>query len=140
MVEKTPVAVAVSFESSFLLDQLCDLFACSREAMVGQLIGQEYERCKHMSTQACPWHISDSAIRDYLAIAGNDDREGARIALEAAAIDAITSEREGQRKPAPQQNGALRYRGPKPRRLVLYVQPTTKPPTLVAVSAGGRSA
>ena len=74
-----------------------------------------------------------------MAIAGCDALT-AEAALEAAAVDAATAEDEGRRIPQRQANGALRYRGPSSRRLVLFVQQpqaSADTPTLVAVSRGG---
>ena len=121
------------------LDELCELLGTTREQVLTSLIEQAHTERAHLATDACPWTISRQAISDYMAIAGCDALT-ADAALEAAAVDAATAENEGRRAPQRQANGALRYRGPQPRRLVLFVQEpqaSADTPTLVAVSRGG---
>lgn len=88
-----------------------------------------------------PWYISVAAVRDYLWITGQSDAtdgpifEGAEQALIEQAIATMAS----QRSPAILASGALRYRGPKPRRLSLIISASPlgagDRPALIAVQA-----
>ena len=134
------IALELTMRTVGRLDELCQLLSTSREQLVGSLIERAYTRRAHLVTESCPWEISRRAIGDYTRIVGDPDEVLAEAALEAASVDAVCAERAGRRQPARQANGALAYRGPKPRRLVLYVQApqaSADRPTLVSVSFGG---
>lgn len=91
-----------------------------------------------------PWYITAAAVRDYLAITGQDpDAEGdvfdrASDALVTIAIATVASDRQ----PTPTDSGALRYRGPRPLRLRLIVTAAVRSegglPQLVTVLPGDR--
>lgn len=129
------------------LDELADVTAATPDMIAEAAITEYYRSRRHLVVAECPWHITDAARRDYLRDRGlpvtRDQLEAATDVLEAAAVDAVRAEREGVRRPVPQESGALRYRGPQPLRLSLYVTPPTvdQPlPQLVHVRAnsGGR--
>jgi hypothetical protein len=74
------------------------------------------------------WYVTPSAVRDLLAIQGEPVHlesgpawDAAVAELEAAVTYAVEGEAEGRRVPQRLASGALRYRGPKPRRLSLVV-------------------
>jgi hypothetical protein len=78
-----------------------------------------------------PWYITPSAIEDYCRIVQRD-ADDARDDLAQMAQETIQS----SRIPRPGDNGSIRYRGPKPLRLVLVVRPASKigeVPVLIAV-------
>lgn len=95
-----------------------------------------------MSPARGPWYISARAVRDYLALRGRPvvdegpafDR--AAVELQRMAEETVASGRE----PKQMDSGALRYRGPKPLRLMLLVVPTPREegdlPQLVRVLPG----
>ena len=70
-----------------------------------------------------PWYISAAAVRDYLWLMGRPDcTDGPAFdAAEAELIAIAEATVASGRTPATLQSGALRYRGPKPRRLMLIV-------------------
>jgi hypothetical protein len=95
------------------------------------------------------WYVTPSAVRDLLAIQGEPVHlesgpawDAAVAELEAAIAYALEGERTGAREPQRLQSGALRYRGPKPRRLTLVVVDQRRPegdlPQVVSVTMGPR--
>jgi hypothetical protein len=95
------------------------------------------------------WYVTPSAVRDLLAIQGEPvhlesgpDWDAAVRELEAAVAYAIEGEADGRRLPQRLASGALRYRGPKPRRLSLVVTLEPRPegslPQVVSVTTGPR--
>lgn len=130
------------------LEELAAVTGSTPDLIAERAISEYYKSKRHLAVAACPWTITERAKRDYL-----DDRglpatpanlEDATDVLEAAAVDAAKAEREGTRLPTPQESGALRYRGPQPLRMSLYVMPGRggELPQLVHVRArsGGRTA
>lgn len=109
------------------LDDMAALLGTTRDQIVTSAIEDQWRQRHHLLGAECPWEITLRAKQEYLSIVGKpatpETLDEATDVLEAAAVDAVKAEREGQRKPTPQDSGALRYRGPKPRRLMLHVVP-----------------
>lgn len=120
------------------LDELATVTGATREGVVESAIEDRFRERAFLGSAPCPWVITKRAIDAYRRFARRagfpPDEEEARLTLEGIAVDAHRAEAEGRRKPVPQKNGTLRYRGPKPHRLALYVDPEGDRPHLVHVS------
>lgn len=137
--EKPPIEKTYTLHPSVVeqLDELAYLAGVPPERVIATLVGNAYRERSKQSAAACPWEITLGAKQDYLAIANRretpDTLDEATDVLEMAAIDADRAEAAGQRMPVRLDSGALRYRGPKPRRLTLIVKKDEWKKVLVAV-------
>lgn len=140
MSKKDRVTVALSLWRFTVeqLDELVVICGTTREQLVESLVHQQYAARHRELSQSCPWNITEAAIRavctELRRLRRPYDRDAALEVITAAAIDARNAEREGRRSPTPQDNGALRYRGPSPLRLNLFVRDSS----IVQVSAFNR--
>lgn len=123
------------------IEDMAALLGTTQAQIVTTAIEEQWSKRHHLLSAECPWGITLRAKQEYLSIVGKaatpDNLDEATEVLEAAAIDAVKAERDGQRRPTPQDSGALRYRGPKPRRLMLHVVPDDDRPQLVHVRVSG---
>lgn len=139
MTEKPPVPKTYLLAPSVVeqLDELAYLAGVPPERVLATLVGDAHRERLKGSKAVCPWEITLGAKQDYLAIANRRESpetlDEAKDVLEMAAIDADRAEASGQRAPVRLHTGALRYRGPKPRRLTLIVQEHQGKKVLVAV-------
>ena len=86
-----------------------------------------------------PWYISVAAVRDYLWITGQPDATDgpAFDQAEMTLIEFSQYAARGKQQPKRLDSGALRYRGPRPRRLMLIVgRGEGSLPALIAVLPG----
>jgi hypothetical protein len=104
------------------LRDLADALGTTPDALLGKLVGKAYIEHATVLNAECPWDIAPEAIEQARRLLGVD-ADRARDVLETAAIDAARAEQSGTRQPVRQGDGTLRYRGPKPQRLTLWVRP-----------------
>ena len=125
-VPRKPVTLNLRTYVAEHLDELARLTGSTPDQVVESAIEERYAKRAHLAAGECPWEITDQAKTDYLWIVGaratQESLAAAEEVLRAAAIDAAQAELAGQRFPSVQE-GVLRYRGPKPHRLSLHVEP-----------------
>lgn len=86
----------------------------------------------------CPWYVSAAAVREYMALTGMSDFDAASDEL--IELCARCADNYAARNGSPTVVGPnlLRYRGPRPRQLRLFVSTETRPegplPQLVRIS------
>lgn len=109
------------------LGELCAMFAASETELLELLVGREYARCHALRNASCPWDIAPG-VAEALALLLAEmpdppphDVDSARWAIETAAVEARQAEDAGRRCGVLMEDGLLRFRGAKPRRLLLYV-------------------